>query len=148
MKNSRHRSRLVPGGERIFQRIYTRIGCEGRPPHFVVEYHPYADLTHTIRLREDTAYVRVSDLLRDAPRHVFPVELAIDHDLLERRIEAAELRPPHAIAPAKSRLYQQIFKIASIQTLEHRFQIVVPSRGMMFNSSATPLPNNQQSAPR
>jgi hypothetical protein len=58
--------RVVPGGERIFQRIYTRLGCEGRPPRFVVEYHPYSDLTHTIRLREDTAYVRLSDVLRHA----------------------------------------------------------------------------------
>ena len=53
MNVAERRSRAVPGGERIFQRIYTRIGCEGRPPRFVVEYHPYADLTHTIRLRED-----------------------------------------------------------------------------------------------
>ena len=55
--------RPVPGGERIFQMIYTRLGCAGRPPHFVVEYHPYAGLTHTIRLREDTAHVRLSDVL-------------------------------------------------------------------------------------
>jgi hypothetical protein len=85
VRGSRHRSRLVPGGQRIFQRIYTRIGCEGRPPHFVVEYHPYADLTHTIRLREDTAYVRVSDLLRDAPRHVFEAAAAILLGRLYRR---------------------------------------------------------------
>jgi hypothetical protein len=32
--------RAVPGGERTFHRIYTRLGCEGRPPHFVVEYQP------------------------------------------------------------------------------------------------------------
>ena len=85
MKRSKARSRQVPGGERIFQRIYTRIGCEGRPPHFVVEYHPYADLTHTIRLREDTAYVRISDLLRDAPRHVFESAAGILLGRLYRR---------------------------------------------------------------
>lgn len=60
-------ARSVPGGERLFQRIYTRLGCQGRPPRFVVEYHPYADLTHTIRLREDIAHVRLSDVLRSAP---------------------------------------------------------------------------------
>ena len=85
MKRSKGRSRLVPGGERIFQRIYTRIGCEGRPPHFVVEYHPYSDLTHTIRLREDTAYVRISDLLRDAPRDVFESAAGILLGRLYRR---------------------------------------------------------------
>jgi hypothetical protein len=83
--------RLVPGGERVFQRIYTRLGCEGRPPHFVVEYHPYADLTHTIRLREDTAHVRLSDALRRAPRAVVEAAAAILLGRLYRRRPSAEL---------------------------------------------------------
>jgi hypothetical protein len=78
----------VPGGERIFHRIYTRIGCEGRPPHFIVEYHPYTDLTHTIRLREDTAHVRLSDVLQGAPRSVVEAAAAILLGRLYRR------RPP------------------------------------------------------
>ena len=83
--------RLVPGGERIFHRIYTRLGCQGRPPHFVVEYHPYTDLTHTIRLREDTAHVRLSDLLCDAPRGVLEATAAILLGRLYRR------RPPREL---------------------------------------------------
>ena len=83
--------RLVLGGERIFQRIYTRLGCQGRPPHFVVEYHPYADLTHTIRVREDTAYVRLSDLLIQAPRGVVEAAAAILLGRLYRRRPPAEL---------------------------------------------------------
>ena len=47
----------MPGGDAIFQRIFTRIGCKGRPPQFLVEYHPYAGLTLTIRLRHDVAQV-------------------------------------------------------------------------------------------
>jgi SprT-like family len=77
LRRSGERATRVPGGERIFQRIYTRLGCAGRPPQFVVEYHPYADLTHTIRLREDTAYVRLSDALRSAPRAVLEAVAAI-----------------------------------------------------------------------
>jgi predicted metal-dependent hydrolase len=88
----RHRvNNLVPGGERIFQRIYTRLGCEGRPPHFVVEYHPYTDLTHTIRLREDTAYVRLSDALDDAPHPVVEATAAILLGRLYRRQPPKEL---------------------------------------------------------
>jgi SprT-like family len=83
--------RAVPGGERIFQRIYTRLGCEGRPPHFVVEYHPYADLTHTIRLRDDTAHVRLSDVLGKAPRIVVEAAAAILLGRLYRRRPPAEL---------------------------------------------------------
>ncbi|HKV04687.1 MAG TPA: SprT-like domain-containing protein [Candidatus Acidoferrales bacterium] len=82
------RGRAVPGAARVFQRIYTRLGCAGRPPHFVVEFHPYADLTHTIRLREDTAQVRLSDVLRHAPPSVVEAAAAILLARLYRR------RPP------------------------------------------------------
>lgn len=79
---------LVPGGERIFHRIYTRLGCQGRPPHFIVKYHPYTDLTHTIRLREDVAHVRLSDVLRDAPAGIVEAAAALLLGRLYRR------RPP------------------------------------------------------
>ncbi len=87
-RRGRNKSKLVPGGERIFQRIYTRLGCEGRPPYFVVEFHPYTGLTLTVRLREDTAYVRLSDALHNAPTPVFEAAAAILLGRLYRR------RPP------------------------------------------------------
>jgi len=59
--------RPFPGGSRIFHRMFTRLGIGGRPPHFVVEFFPYANLAQTIRLREEMAQVRLSDLLRSAP---------------------------------------------------------------------------------
>lgn len=71
----------VPGGNQLFKRIFTRLGCEGRPPDFVVEFHPYAELTLTIRLRGDIAFVRFSDLLQTAP---FPVLEAAAGILLAR----------------------------------------------------------------
>lgn len=77
MKNRGSAPRSVPGGAALFQRIYTRLNCEGRPPNFVVEFYPYANLTHSIRLRQDTAYVRLSDLLRDAPLEIIEAVAAI-----------------------------------------------------------------------
>lgn len=91
MKKGTRRKQPVPGGERIFHRIYTRLGCEGRPPHFVVEYHPYTDLTHTIRLKEDTAHVRLSDVLRNAPRSVVEAAAAILLGRLYRRQPPREM---------------------------------------------------------
>jgi hypothetical protein len=88
MKQTGRGSRRVPGGEQIFHRIHARLGCAGPPPRFVVEYHPYAGLTHTIRLREGTARVRLSDLLRVAPRGVVEAAAAILLGRLYRR------RPP------------------------------------------------------
>ncbi|HKT46168.1 MAG TPA: hypothetical protein VJP87_01465 [Candidatus Acidoferrales bacterium] len=61
---------LVPGGSALCQRVYTRLGCEGRPPRFRVEFYPYSSLVLTIRRREDAVYVRFSDLLQRAPRAV------------------------------------------------------------------------------
>jgi len=60
----------VPGGEAILRRMFTRIGCEGRPPHFQVEFYPYSSLTLTIRRRDEAVYVRLSDLLQRAPMQV------------------------------------------------------------------------------
>ncbi|HKV25440.1 MAG TPA: SprT-like domain-containing protein [Candidatus Acidoferrum sp.] len=67
----------VPGGSALFQRVFTRLGCEGRPPRFRVEFYPYASLVLTIRRREDTVYVRFSDLLRRAPLLVWEAAAAL-----------------------------------------------------------------------
>jgi len=69
--------------------MYTRLGCRGRPPHFVVEFYPYANVAHTIRLRGKAAYVRLSDLLRAAPLAVLEAAAAILLARLYRR------RAPH-----------------------------------------------------
>ncbi|MGC2672044.1 MAG: hypothetical protein WA299_09285, partial [Candidatus Acidiferrum sp.] len=51
-------SSLIPGGAPLFQRVFTRLGCDGRPPRFRVEFYPYASLVLTIRRREDVVFVR------------------------------------------------------------------------------------------
>ena len=91
MKRLRAHSKRVPGGDRIFQRIFTRLGCQGRPPQFLVEFHPYAGLTHTVRLRGETAHVRLSDVLRRAPIPVIESAAAILLSRLYRRRPPAEL---------------------------------------------------------
>lgn len=67
----------VPGGERLLVRIFTRLGCQGRPPHFVADFYPYANLSHTLRFRGETAHVRLSDLLESAPMPVVEAAAAI-----------------------------------------------------------------------
>ena len=57
----------VPGGAALFQRVFTRLGCNGRPPRFRVEFYPYSSLVLTIRRRQEVMYVRFSDLLHRAP---------------------------------------------------------------------------------
>jgi SprT-like family len=40
------------------------------PPEIHVAFYPFAGLNHTIRIRKQRIYVRVSDILRDAPQSV------------------------------------------------------------------------------
>lgn len=82
---------LVPGAAALFQRLYTRLGCEGRPPRFRVEFYPYSSLVLTIRRREDAVHVRFSDLLRRAPRSVLEGAAALLLSRLYRRKAAPEL---------------------------------------------------------
>ncbi|MHB8527145.1 MAG: M48 family peptidase [Candidatus Acidiferrales bacterium] len=77
--------RHVPGGALVFQRMYTRLNCEGRPPQFEVEFYPYSNLTHSIRLRHEVAHARLSDLLRDAPLEILEAAAAILLARLYRR---------------------------------------------------------------
>jgi hypothetical protein len=40
------------------------------PPEIYVSFYPFAGLNHTIRIRKQRVYVRVSDIMRDAPSSV------------------------------------------------------------------------------
>jgi hypothetical protein len=91
-KSKRFLAATFPGADRIFHRIFTRLGCEGRPPRFVVELYPYANLAHTMRLRQETAHVRLSDILRDAPVPVIEAAAAILLAQMYRRRLPIELR--------------------------------------------------------
>jgi predicted metal-dependent hydrolase len=91
----------VPGGYTIFQRVYTRLNCDGRPPRFRVEFFPYSSLTLTIRRREETVYVRFSDLLRRAPLNVLEAAAALLLAKIYRRRAPKALTEPY-LAYARS----------------------------------------------
>lgn len=67
------------------QRMYTRIGCDARPPHFQVEFYPYSSLVLTIRRRQESVYVRFSDLLQRAPSEVLEGAAALILSRMYRR---------------------------------------------------------------
>lgn len=72
--------------------MFTRLGCAGRPPHFVVEFYPYAGLVQTIRLRGDVVYVRFSDLLDGAPARILEAAAALLLARIYRRRVPLELQ--------------------------------------------------------
>lgn len=92
LKKERRAAAILLGGDRIFQRIFTRLGCQGRPPQFQVDLYPYANLSHTLRLRQDVAYVRLSDILQEAPVPVIEAAAAILLGQMYRRRVPRELR--------------------------------------------------------
>ena len=95
MKSSRQKHSLVPGGNPLFQRMFTRLGCDGRPPRFRVEFYAYSSLVLTIRRREDVVYVRFSDLLRRAPSAVLEGAAALLLARVYRRKAPPSLVEPY-----------------------------------------------------
>jgi hypothetical protein len=92
LRNDRRAPITLAEGDRIFQRIFTRLGCRGRPPQFQVELYPYANLSHTLRLRQDVAYARLSDILHEAPVPVIEAVAAILLGQMFRRRVPRDLR--------------------------------------------------------
>ena len=91
----RRASSRVRGGASLFQRVFTRLGCDGRPPRFRVEFYPYASLVLTIRRREDVVYVRFSDLLQRAPLPVLEGAAALLLSRVYRRKAPRALVEPY-----------------------------------------------------
>jgi hypothetical protein len=79
----------------LFQRMFTRLGCDGRPPRFKVEFYPYTSLVLTIRRREEVVYARFSDLLQRAPLPVLEGAAALLLARVYRRRAAKALTEPY-----------------------------------------------------
>jgi hypothetical protein len=95
------------------QRMFTRIGCDGRPPHFRVEFYPYKSLVLTIRRREDLVYVRFSDLLRRAPLEVLEAAAALLLSKVYRRKAPRALVQPYLEHARSDRMRGRIDKMRS-----------------------------------
>jgi predicted metal-dependent hydrolase len=123
---------LVPGGAALFQRVFTRLGCEGRPPRFRVEFYPYSSLVLTIRRREEAIYVRLSDLLRRAPRSVLEGAAALLLARVYRRKAASELIEPYTEYARSHRTRNRIHRMRRKRV---RSSIVHP-KGRYFDLAA------------
>src|SRR5207249_11047221 len=86
---------FLPGGAALFQRMFTRLGCDGRLPRFRVEFYPYSSPTLTIRRREEVVFVRFSDLSRRAPLPVHEAPAALLLSRVYRQAVAAWLVDPY-----------------------------------------------------
>src|SRR5262249_12760283 len=96
------------GGATLFQRVFTRLGCEGRPPRFHVEFYPYTNLVLTIRRREDAVYVRFSDLMRQCSLAVLEGAAALLLSRIYRRRAPKSLTQPYLDYARSQRPRQRI----------------------------------------
>ncbi len=72
----------------LFANIFQQVSKQRAKPEVSVTFYPFAGLNHTIRIRNQRVYVRVSDILRDAPP---PVYKALAHILVGKLFKQ---RPP------------------------------------------------------
>lgn len=113
MRPKRRNASRIPGGEALFQRMFTRIGCDGRPPHFQVDFYPYSSLVLTIRRREDIYQVRFSDLLRRAPMEVLEGAAALLLARVYRRRAPGALVQPYLLYARSGRTRGRISSMRS-----------------------------------
>jgi hypothetical protein len=97
------------------QRMFTRIGCDGRPPHFQVEFYPYSSLVLTIRRREDLVYVRFSDLLKRAPMEVLEGAAALLLARVYRRRAPRALVLPYLEHARSDRMRGRVDRMRSLR---------------------------------
>ena len=53
-----------------FADAFRQITKRAESPEIHVTFYPFAGLNHTIRIRKQRVYVRISDIMRDAPASV------------------------------------------------------------------------------
>jgi len=113
------RPRPVPGGAQLCHRMFTRLGCQGRPPRFLVEFYPYANLVLTVRKREDAVLVRFSDLLRSAPRPVLEAAAALLLGRFYRRAAPAALTAVYRAYSRSSNTRRRILRVRRSRVRRH-----------------------------
>ena len=123
---------MNPGLREIFEEAYRELRPRAPAPEFDIRFSAFANVNNTIRLREGTARVRLSDLLEGAPDSVLE---ALAHILL-----AKLYRKP--IAPARAARYRRYLSSRRMAARAHlirqvrgRKQVVSP-QGRIYDLEA------------
>lgn len=114
--------------EQLFIDHYTRLK-EGEIPSFKIQFYPYANLNHTIRVRQGKVVVRISDILSDAPAEVVGAVLAI---LLYRLFRRSVPRQDRQLYQAYVSGESVRHRIRHVQATRGRKQLTPPA-GHIFN---------------
>ncbi|MGH9495502.1 MAG: M48 family peptidase [Candidatus Sulfotelmatobacter sp.] len=116
----------------IFQETYSELRPGTSPPELKIEFFAFANLNNTIRLREGTLLVRLSDLLEGAPEAILR---AIAHILLAKMYR----RPIDRGQAARYRKYVASREIVSKAHLVRQIRghkRLRSARGMFYDLNA------------
>lgn len=83
---------MTPRLRNIFEESYRELRPRAPLPDFRIEFRPFANVNHTIRLRDGQVHARLSDLLEGAPETVLR---ALAHILLAK-LYRRPIQPTHA----------------------------------------------------
>src|SRR5580658_7882489 len=124
--------------------------CVIRKPFFVVAEQRRVRFPAAAHEADGVLYVEhfveqdVSDYVR---RNSFVVQLAIQNDLIQGRVEAAQLGSPDAPAPPQPRPRKGTLKIRLVQLVKQRLQIVVGAHGTMLHAARPATAIDRDSLP-
>ncbi len=100
---------MSQGLRNIFEESYLELRPRAPLPGFRIEFRPFANLNHTIRLRDGEVHARLSDLLEGAPEAVLR---ALAHILLAKLYR-------HPIQPAHATRYRRHVASRSLVAKAH-----------------------------
>lgn len=113
----------------VFADAFRQITQRVELPEIHVSFYPFAGLNHTIRLRNRRMYVRVSDLLQDAP---LTVHQALAHILVAKLFKKR-------ITPEHERLYRQyayqpqVLRASDLARQKRGFKRITTALGRVHN---------------
>ncbi len=113
----------------VFTDAFRQVTNRTQMPEIHVSFYPFAGLNHTIRIRKQRVYVRVSDILRDAPPQVHKaLAFILVAKLFNKRViaEYESLYRQYAYQP-------QVLRASDLARQKRGRKVLSTSLGRTFN---------------
>jgi hypothetical protein len=88
------------------------------------------------------------DICHNVFGHFLVIQLPVQHNLVERWVETAQLGSPDACAPSQTGAGKGTLEVMVVQSLKQRLQIMMRTSGPMLHPSCAALAHEQKMAAR
>lgn len=113
----------------VFADAFRQITQRSDMPEIHVSFYPFAGLNHTIRLRNRRMFVRVSDLLQDAP---LDVHQALAH-ILVAKLFKKRITPEHDQRYRQYAYQPQVLRASDLARQKRGYKQVTTALGRTHN---------------